>query len=182
MLSALTARENVEVVLHLAGMRGRVARQRATELLTALGLEERLDHRPAELSGGEKQRVAIARALANDPPVLLADEPTANLDSKSSRELMRLLRSIAKEQQRSLIMVSHDQRLQEIAERVLWLEDGRFKELRAMVRDPVCLMAIEQETAPAHAEYKGTTYYFCARGCREEFETDPERFIRALER
>ena len=181
LLSALTARENVEVVLHLAGQRGRAARERATALLTVLGLEGRLDHRPAELSGGEKQRVAIARALANDPPLLLADEPTANLDSKSSRELMRLLRSIAKEQQRSLIMVSHDQRLQEIADRVLWLEDGRFKELRAMVRDPICLMAIERERAPAHTEYKGVTYYFCARGCRDEFEEDPARFVRALE-
>src|SRR5215218_3167803 len=83
----------------------------------------------AELSGGEKQRVAIARALINDPTLILADEPTANLDSSIGHEVMRLLRHIAKEQYRSVIIVSHDARIKDIADRVLWLEDGQFKDM-----------------------------------------------------
>ena len=126
LLSALTVRENVEVALNLAGVKGREARRRAEALLRALDLGDRLDFRPAQLSGGEKQRVAIARALANDPAVILADEPTANLDSQVGHEVMRLLRRIAHEQGRSVIIVSHDQRIKDIADRVLWLEDGQF--------------------------------------------------------
>jgi putative ABC transport system ATP-binding protein len=91
-------------------------------------LGERLNFLPEKLSGGEKQRVAIARALVNDPALILADEPTANLDSKIGHEIMRLLRKIAKEQGRSVVIVSHDQRIKDIADRVLWLEDGQFKE------------------------------------------------------
>jgi len=125
LLSALTARENVEVVMNLAGVRGREARQRAEELLTMLGLGERLDHKPADLSGGEKQRVAIARALANDAPLILADEPTGNLDSKTGSEVMELLCcGLGRDQGRAIVIVTHDHRLKEIADRVLWLEDG----------------------------------------------------------
>jgi putative ABC transport system ATP-binding protein len=116
-------------------------------LLRGLGLGERLDFLPEKLSGGEKQRVAIARALINDPTLILADEPTANLDSKSAHDTMRLLQRIAKEHSLSVVIVSHDQRIRDIADRVLWLEDGKFKELSAMAVDPVCQMAVEQETA-----------------------------------
>ncbi len=129
LLSALTARENVEIVLNMAGVRGRKARQRAEELLTMLGLGERLHHLPADLSGGEKQRVAIARALANDAPLILADEPTGNLDSKTGREVMELLCcGLGRDQGRAILIVTHDHRLKEIADRVLWLEDGRLSE------------------------------------------------------
>lgn len=127
LLGALTARENVEIVLNLAGVKGAAARDRATGLLQMLGLGRRLEHRPADLSGGEKQRVAIARALANDPPLILADEPTGNLDSKTGQEVMELLCcGLGREQGRAIVVVSHDHRLRQIADRVLWLEDGRL--------------------------------------------------------
>lgn len=129
LLGALTAKENVEVVLNMAGVRGREASDRATELLEKLGLGQRLDHRPADLSGGEKQRVAIARALANDPPLILADEPTGNLDSKTGQEVMELLCcELGRDQGRAIVIVTHDHRLRQIADRVLWLEDGRLRE------------------------------------------------------
>jgi putative ABC transport system ATP-binding protein len=175
LLSALTALENVALVAELARIRSRDARQKATGLLTELGLGARLHFLPEKLSGGEKQRVAIARALINDPALILADEPTANLDSKIGREIARLLRRIASEQQRSVIIVSHDQRLKEIADRVLWLEDGQFKAMTTMATDPVCGMAVEREHAVA-AEWGGQSFFFCADGCRDEFLADPRAF------
>jgi putative ABC transport system ATP-binding protein len=120
--------------------------------------------------------VAIARALANDPALILADEPTANLDSKIGHEIMRLLQTIAKEQGRSVVIVSHDQRIQDIADRVLWLEDGQFKEMAAMVTDPVCGMKIEREKAVTTA-WEGQAYYFCSKGCRSEFLEEPQQFL-----
>jgi len=127
LLEALSARENVELALNVGGTVGRSARLRAIELLVAAGLEERLEFRSRELSGGEKQRVSIARALANRPRLLLADEPTANLDSRHGREVMELLRSLAGEERCGVVAVSHDERLKSIADRVLWLEDGRIR-------------------------------------------------------
>ena len=168
LLSALSVLENVAIVAELAGLKGRAARDKARVLLTELGLGERLDFLPEKLSGGEKQRVAIARALVNDPTLILADEPTANLDSKIGHEIMRLLRRIAKDQGRSVVIVSHDQRIRDIADRVLWLEDGAFKDIVTMAADPVCGMAIERERAVS-AERDGETFFFCSRGCREEF-------------
>ena len=168
LLSALSALENVAIVAELAGVKVSEAKRKAASLLTELGLSERLHFLPEKLSGGEKQRVAIARALVNDPSLILADEPTANLDSKIGHEIMRLLRRIAKEQGRSVVIVSHDQRIKDIADRILWLEDGEFKEMVSMATDPVCGMAVEQDRA-VHMEWQGTTYYFCADGCREEF-------------
>ena len=127
LLSALTCLDNVALVGQLNGMSRQESRQRATELLEQLGLGHRLNFMPEKLSGGEKQRVAIARALVNQPDIILADEPTANLDSHHGYETMRLLRGIAKEENRCVIIVSHDQRIKDIADRVLWLEDGEFK-------------------------------------------------------
>jgi putative ABC transport system ATP-binding protein len=168
LLSALSALENVAIVAELAGLNGRAARDKATELLTDLGLGERLDFLPEKLSGGEKQRVAIARALINDPALILADEPTANLDSKIGHEIMRLLRRIAREQGRSVVIVSHDQRIRDIADRILWLEDGMFKDIVTMATDPVCGMAVETDRAIMD-ERDGATHYFCSRGCRQEY-------------
>jgi len=129
LITSLTARENIELVMNMAGLRGHRARERATELLALLGLEHRLDHLPADLSGGQKQRVAIARALANDPPLILADEPTGNLDSKTGYEVMELLCcGLGRDQGRSIVIVTHDHRLRDIADRVLWLEDGRLSD------------------------------------------------------
>jgi putative ABC transport system ATP-binding protein len=179
LLSALDALENVELACNLAGVTGRPARQRATELLTGIGLGGRLHFRPDQLSGGEKQRVAIARALANDAPVILADEPTANLDSGHGREIARLLRQLATDDRRSVLIVSHDDRLKEIADRVLWLEDGQFRELTAMATDPVCAMAVETSDNP-HYQHDGRTWWFCSIHCRDEFSAQPERFTPAV--
>lgn len=176
LLGALSARENVEFALNLAGTRGRAARRRADQLLGDLGLGERLGFRPHKLSGGEKQRVAIARALANEPAVILADEPTANLDSKIGHEIARLLRRIASEQRCSVVIVSHDARLKDIADRVLWLEDGQFKAMSDLATDPVCGMPVERQHAP-HYRHDGRTWFFCNPACRDEFTGDPDRFI-----
>lgn len=177
LLSALTAQENVEIVLNLAGAKGALARKKARDLLSDLGLQERLDFRPEKLSGGEKQRVAIARALANEPDILLCDEPTANLDAKIGHDIILRLRRIAKEQNKSVVIVSHDTRIKEHADRILWLEDGKFTELAAMAVDPVCGMSIEHDKAAATVTHKGVVYYFCSKGCAKEFEEDPERAL-----
>jgi len=129
LLDSLNARENVEVALNFAGVGGRKARKRATALLTDLGMADRLKAKPQTLSGGERQRVSIARALANDPQLILADEPTANLDSRHGHEVVELLHDIARQQRRTIVIVSHDHRIRDVADRVLWLEDGRFHEL-----------------------------------------------------
>ena len=131
LLSALSARENVEVPLRLTGRSSREAGERAGELLDRLGLAGRAEHRPRDLSGGEKQRVAIARALANRPDVILADEPTANLDSETGLGVAQILCRLGCEEGKGVLIVSHDERLLDIASRVVWLEDGRVGERRA---------------------------------------------------
>ncbi len=176
LLSALTVLENVAIVATLAGVRRSEARRRAEAVLRELGLGARLGYLPEKLSGGEKQRVAIARALVNDPALVLADEPTANLDSKTGHEAVRLLHRIAREQGRSVVIVSHDQRIRDTADRVLWLEDGRFKELARMATDPVCGMSVDLERA-VEGEWGGRTFHFCSRGCKAEFMVDPETFV-----
>ncbi len=122
---ALTVRENVEIALDLKGIRGGKARQRAMELLTRVGLADKAKRFPADLSGGQKQRVAIARALAGDPPIILADEPTAALDSVSGRTVVEILTSLAREQGRAVVVVTHDPRVLEYAHRIVRIEDGK---------------------------------------------------------
>ena len=100
-------------------------------------------------------------------------QPTANLDSKIGHEIMRLLRRVAKEQERSVVIVSHDQRIQDIADRVLWLENGEFKERVAMAVAPVCGMSVQGEKA-LRLEWEGQEFFFCARGCRDEFLGSPQ--------
>jgi putative ABC transport system ATP-binding protein len=128
LLRSLTARENVEVALNLNGKKGSEAKQRAGEILTELGLGERLDFFPVDLSGGEKQRVSIARAIVNNPKIILADEPTGNLDSKTGQKIGKTLRNLAKEHKTSVIIVTHDNRIENIADRILYLEDGDIKD------------------------------------------------------
>ena len=177
LLSALSCLDNVTLVTQLTGRSRLQGRQQARQLLEQLGLGQRLNFLPEKLSGGEKQRVAIARALVNQPDLILADEPTANLDSQHGHETMRLLRRIAKEDNRSVVIVSHDQRIKDIADRVLWLEDGQFKNVVEMALDPVCGMSVDRESAPAHTTYDSHVFYFCAQGCRDEFLTAPEKFL-----
>lgn len=167
-LAALTARENVELVMTMAGGSRAQARRHAEELLAALGISQRQDHKPADLSGGEKQRVSIARALANHPTLVLADEPTANLDSSRGHEVMALLREIPKREGRAVVIVGHDHRVREVADRVLWMEDGRLREVQT-VRDPVCGMALEETVAPVRLTWAGDVYYFCGSICKQTF-------------
>lgn len=122
---ALTARENVEYALQIKGLRGTAARREAERVLEAVGLADRQRFLPRDLSGGQKQRVAIARALAARPPILLADEPTANLDSKVGGQILELFRELAKRENRALLIVTHDPKVRAIADRVLTIEDGR---------------------------------------------------------
>lgn len=128
LLANLTARENVRVVLEAAGKSRGTADSRVRELLERLGLEDRLDARPATLSGGEKQRVAVARALANDPPLILADEPTGNLDSRTGAAVMGLIESAVRERGKTVLCATHDLRIRDVADRVVWIEDGRTRE------------------------------------------------------
>ncbi|MGI2336225.1 MAG: ATP-binding cassette domain-containing protein [Dehalogenimonas sp.] len=178
LLASLTARQNVELVMNLAGARGNAAGRRSRELLEKLGMGHRLDHRPEALSGGEKQRVAIARALANDPSILLADEPTANLDSKTGHAVTELLRQIAREQGKTIIIVSHDLRIRDLVDRVLWLEDGRLgiRWAEGVIHDPVCLMKVDPEKTPYLSLHEDKNYYFCSPECKEDFDTDPDRY------
>lgn len=173
---SLTVSENVELSLNIAGVPGRRATDKAHAVLTGLGLGARLGFAITGLSGGEKQRVSIARAVANDPPLILADEPTANLDSAHGYEVMMLLRNVARSGDRAVVVVSHDQRIREVADRVIWLDDGRIKDIGGLFRDPVCEMSVEAAGAVS-LEWDGETYHFCATGCRRQFEANPEQFI-----
>jgi len=175
LLESLTALENVRLVIADEATSERGATNRARELLDMLGLSHRLKSLPKQLSGGEKQRVAIARALANNPDLILADEPTANLDSKRGREVMHLLRRIAIELDKAVVIVSHDHRMREVAHRVVWLEDGRFRSDVVTARDPVCGQVVEVEVAPT-ASFEGHSYYFCAEQCLKLFEANPHRY------
>ena len=120
----LSARENVQIALELNGASPRQARHRALELLDELGVLERAENGPSMLSGGEQQRVAIARALANDPSVILADEPTAALDSHRGRQVMELFRGVAHEHGAGVIVVTHDHRTLEVFDMIYEMEDG----------------------------------------------------------
>jgi len=124
LLSRTTARANVELPLIYAGMRSRQRRAQAEEMLTLVGLGDRQDHRPNELSGGQQQRVAIARALANNPAMILADEPTGNLDSKTSVEIMELFQRLNREQGITIVFVTHDPETAAYCQRVIHVRDG----------------------------------------------------------
>lgn len=128
LLQMLTARQNVEIALALAGVGRRERRRRAVALLEAVGLGARLNHRPVQLSGGERQRVAIARALANNPDVVLADEPTGNLDSQTGREIVDLLERLNAAGQ-TIVMVTHNLEIARRARRLFLMRDGEIEEI-----------------------------------------------------
>lgn len=138
LLSALTAEQNVALPLMMGGQSQAVSLPKAKVLLQRLGLGQRLNSFPHQLSGGEKQRVAIARALINNPKVILADEPTANLDSKIGHEVMRLFCEIACQENRAVVIVSHDSRLRDLAKRVVTIEDGKLTKTELGGHDAWC--------------------------------------------
>jgi len=120
----LTARENVELMLDLKGVPAAAAKRRAHELLDQVGLGEKHGSFPADLSGGQKQRIAIARALAGDPEIILADEPTAALDSQTGRNVMEMMSELAHKRGRAVVIVTHDSRVLSFADRIVKIEDG----------------------------------------------------------
>jgi putative ABC transport system ATP-binding protein len=124
LIPRFTARENVELSMSIADIGRAERRKQAEDLLETVGLKERMNHKPAELSGGEQQRVAIARALANNPRFLLMDEPTGNIDSKTANEIMGLIKKLNEEKGVTIIMVTHDQRLATQAKRTVQMFDG----------------------------------------------------------
>jgi putative ABC transport system ATP-binding protein len=127
LLPFLTARQNVQMSIELQEhLGGRETEERAALILEKVGLGHRIDYYPDSLSGGQKQRVAIARALAGNPPLVLADEPTAALDSKTGRDVVNLMQRLAKEQHRTIVLVTHDNRILDIADRIVHMEDGRL--------------------------------------------------------
>ena len=127
LLPFLTARQNVQMSIELQEhLGGRETEERAALILEKVGLGHRIDYYPDSLSGGQKQRVAIARALAGNPPLVLADEPTAALDSKTGRDVVNLMQRLAKEHRRTIVLVTHDNRILDIADRIVHMEDGRL--------------------------------------------------------
>ncbi len=127
LIPVLTARENVEFIMHLQGKPKKERDRRAIGLLEAVGLGDRIDSRPGKLSGGQQQRIAVARALASKPKFILADEPTANLDSKSTENLLDIMEKLNKEENITFIFSTHDQRVVKKARRVITIEDGKVK-------------------------------------------------------
>tara|TARA_R110001592_G_scaffold219477_1_gene473723 strand:- start:109086 stop:109763 length:678 start_codon:yes stop_codon:yes gene_type:complete len=128
LIPVLSAQENVEFIMLLQNASARERKSRAQELLKAVGLEAQMHKRPAELSGGQQQRVAVARALASKPSFVLADEPTANLDSKSTEDLLDIMHKLNQEEGITFIFSTHDQRVIDRASRIIYVEDGQIKE------------------------------------------------------
>lgn len=126
LIQNLTALENVELPLIYRGVSKKKRLQLASEALTKVGLEARMEHKPAEMSGGQQQRVAIARAIAQAPPIILADEPTGNLDSGSTKEIMQIMKTLHKDG-RTIILITHDNEIATQAERVIKIKDGRIE-------------------------------------------------------
>lgn len=134
---ALTAQENVAITLELKGMSKREAMKKAAAALDMVGLSDRRRHHPADLSGGQKQRVAIARALAGDPRIILADEPTAALDSGSGKTVMEILTTLARDRGRAVVIVTHDSRVLEYGTRTVHIADGRIDSHAAATHEEV---------------------------------------------
>jgi len=127
LISTLTALENVAFALELAGIPDERITERPVKLLMQVGLSNRANHFPSQLSGGEQQRIAFARALANDPPIMLVDEPTANLDEETASDIVKILKGL-KQNGKTVVVATHDQSIVELADRVLHLRDGRLSE------------------------------------------------------
>lgn len=181
LLDALSVEDNILFPARLRPGGINKARARASKLIEQLGLQKRRKALPQLLSGGEKQRVAIARALINEPKLILADEPTGNLDSQTGQDVMMLLHDIAHEQGCSVVVVTHDPRIEDIADRILWLEDGKLSDRKhdqhKWCRDPVCGMRIDEWTAEYTLQYSGIKYSFCSQKCLDKFNDHPGQYL-----
>jgi putative ABC transport system ATP-binding protein len=125
----MTALENVSLPMIFAGMTADDSRTKAIELLTTVGLGERVQHKPLELSGGQQQRVAVARSLANDPAIVLADEPTGNLDTRTGLEIIDLLKSLNEENGVTIITATHDTKMLDVSDRIFYMADGKIEKM-----------------------------------------------------
>ena len=130
----MTALKNVELPSALADDPEKTSVEKAKRMLKFVGLEERINHRPTELSGGEQQRVAIARALINNPKIALADEPTGNLDTKTGLEVIQLMKNLNKEKRQTFVIITHDPSIAETADRIIYLKDGLIEGIKKMPR------------------------------------------------
>lgn len=149
LLARTTALANVELPLIYAGVGGRERRQRATEALTLVGLGGRLNHKPSELSGGQQQRVAIARALVNRPALILADEPTGNLDTKTSQEIMQLFQGLSRERNMTILIITHEPDMAEYCDRAIQIRDGTIIQPEPQVEmPPAKVLRLDGERQP----------------------------------
>lgn len=130
LIPVMTALENVTLPMIFAGLSTDESIDKGVDLLKTVGLEDRIQHRPLELSGGQQQRVAVARALANDPAIVLADEPTGNLDRQTGREIIELLRRLNTEKEVTIISATHDLKMLDVSDRIVWVEDGKIAKIQ----------------------------------------------------
>ena len=145
-IPVMTALENVTLPMVFAGMTSDEARDKGVELLTKVGLGDRVNHKPFELSGGQQQRVAIARSMANSPAIILADEPTGNLDLKTGREIIDLLRQMNQESGVTVISATHDMKMLSVSDRVVWIRDGQIDRIEERANLNIEVGSIDGET------------------------------------
>ncbi len=152
LVQVMTAEQNVMLPMTFAGVEDAAASRRARELLDMVGLGKRYDHRPEQLSGGQQQRVAIARAMANDPEIILADEPTGNLDLKTGEEIIRMLERFKREQGKTIISATHDHKMLAASDRVVYLVDGKITDIKTRDQLKISTGVIADRGAPSSAQ------------------------------
>jgi len=147
LIPVMTALENVTLPMVFAGLDADESRDKGADLLHRVGLDDRLNHRPTQMSGGQQQRVAIARALANDPAIVLADEPTGNLDLKTGREIIALLVRMKEEHGVTIITATHDMKMLDVSDRVVWITDGKVTRIQSRDELNIKVGSIDGEEA-----------------------------------
>ena len=145
LIPVMTALENVTLPMIFAGMTTQDAMDKGADLLALVGLGDRIRHKPLELSGGQQQRVACARALANDPAIILADEPTGNLDLKTGKEIIELLRTLNKDKGVTIISATHDLKMLDVSDRIIWIRDGRVDKIERRDELDIAIGSVEGE-------------------------------------